>query len=172
MEPGSISDPIRATGGFYIVRLTDRRRPGTADPMQVTLTLKQLILPAPTEAAAKAEAQQRAAELGGQIAGCDGLPSAARGIEGAEVVDLGEVKLGEMPERIRAAVADLQVGQVSAPLEAGANLMLLAVCQRDAPEFQAPSRETVAEQLRRQRAALLAHRYLRDLRRAAVVELR
>lgn len=172
MQPGNVSEPIRATGGYYIVQLADRRRPGVADPMQVTLTLKQLILPGPTDDAAKAEARQRAAELGGQIAGCDGMASAARGIEGAQVVELGEVKLGEMPERIRAAVADLQAGQVSAPLEAGANLMLLAVCQRDAPDVQAPSRDTVAEQLRRQRAALLAHRYLRDLRRAAVVELR
>ena len=172
MEPGQVSDPIRSTGGFYIVRLLDRRRPGAVDAMQVSLTLKQLLLPGPSAEADKDEAKRRASDLAGQIAGCDGMEAAARGIEGAQVVDLGQVRLGEMPERIRAAVADLQAGQVSTPLEAGPNLMLLAVCERDAPEVETPSRETVGEQLRRQRAALLAHRYLRDLRRAAVVELR
>lgn len=171
LSRGEVTEPVRSTGGFYILRLLDRRRPGAADPMSVTLTLKQLMLPAPADGD-KQVAMQRAAELGSTISGCDGMAGAAQGIEGAQVVDLGKIKLGEMPDGIRRAVADLQPGQVSAPLQAGGAVMLLAVCERDAPEVQAPSRETVAEQLRRQRAALLAHRYLRDLRRAAVVELR
>src|SRR5690606_10759368 len=33
LQPGDITDPIRGTGGIYILRLVDRRLPHAADPM-------------------------------------------------------------------------------------------------------------------------------------------
>ncbi|MEQ9640527.1 MAG: peptidylprolyl isomerase [Alphaproteobacteria bacterium] len=173
LQPGDITDPVRSTGGFYILGLVDRRKPGRTDPMQVTLALKQLLAKAPVEPEVKQAMLRTGAAIAADTQGCDALDAAAKRLaETAQVVDLGQIKLGEMPEAIRAAVADLEAGQLSQPLEIGGNVILLAVCDKEAPEVEAPSREKVAEQMHRQRATLLAHRYLRDLRRAAVVELR
>ena len=48
----------------------------------------------------------------------------------------------------------------------------MVVCGRTLPKSELPSRETVTEQLRLQRLDLSVQRYLRDLRSAAVVDVR
>jgi peptidyl-prolyl cis-trans isomerase SurA len=136
--------------------------------------MKQVILPIPATAdpAEKQARRELGSTVSQRVTGCTGLEQAVQGLDSAQVADVGTIRLGEMPENVRAAVASLEVGQVSAPLEIGDAFIMLVICDKEAPKVEPPTRRTVAEQLGRQRAALLAHRYLRDLRRAAVVELR
>ena len=46
------------------------------------------------------------------------------------------------------------------------------VCERIEPKFELPSRPAVIDQLTNRRLELMARRYLRDIRRAAVVDIR
>ncbi len=61
------------------------------------------------------------------------------------------------------------MGQASAPVRVGAGISLLLVCGR---EDDGIDREKIRLSLIGQRLDMLARRYLRDLRRAATVDIR
>ena len=171
---GAVSEPVRATGGYYIIRLHERRNIAGDDPLETKLSLKQIRIPlpggrsGPNAGAARDLAQQVMA----RAPGCDGLAGTAAAFQIEEAGDLGTVKLRELPEEIRGAVAELPIGDFSKPIITSDAIMLLMVCERDVPKVEPPDRAKIEEELMRRRLAMLAQRYLRDLRRDAVVELR
>ena len=73
---------------------------------------------------------------------------------------------------LREVVTPLKVGEASAPIRIEPGLLMLMVCVREDAPSNLPSREDIAENLLRQRLDVLARRYLRDLRRAAFVDVR
>ncbi len=87
------------------------------------------------------------------------------------MTEINALKLADFPPRLRAVLADLPVGRFTEPVQADEGLMLLMVCSREEGKGGL-SREQVADGLTRQRMGMLANRYMRDLRRSAVVELR
>lgn len=162
LQPGQVSEPIRAAGGFYVLQLHERRRPAGAG--EVLLDLKRIMLPASADLA---EAQRVAAAA----QGCDAAEEVAQQLGAGEVGDLDSLKLSELPPPLRSVLAELPVGRFSEPVRAANGAALLVVCAREEGQG-GPSREQVAENLARQRMGMLSNRYMRDLRRAAVVELR
>jgi peptidyl-prolyl cis-trans isomerase SurA len=162
MQPGQVSEPVRAAGGFYVLQLHERRRGAGAG--EVTLSLKRILLPAGSD---PAEARRAAAAT----QGCESADALAQQLGATATNEASSVKLDDVPPRLRNVLAALPVGQFSEPIQADEGLMLLAVCSREEAESEL-NREQVAEDLVRQRMAMLANRYMRDLRRAAVVELR
>jgi len=66
----------------------------------------------------------------------------------------------------------LQPNQISTPLRAPNGVMLLMVCDRVAQSAELPGRNQIKERLFREKLDLLARRYLRDLRRAAFLDIR
>jgi peptidyl-prolyl cis-trans isomerase SurA len=87
--------------------------------------------------------------------------------------DLGQVKLGELPAGLRAAVSPLAVGKASQPLVGPEGVRIFMVCERKSPnEAELPSRDEVERRLVMQRLELRARRYLRDLRESAFLEIR
>ena len=168
------SEPVRVAGDYYILHLHERRNLLVADPGNTKLTMKQIMLSLEGNAVAseRNRQQQAANALAARLHSCDDVEAAAGRIANASAGDLGTVTVGELPAAIREAVTDLEAGQVSAPLSVPDGLMLLIVCERLEEKIEPPNRETVAGNIERRRLAMLAQRYLRDLRRTAVVELR
>jgi peptidyl-prolyl cis-trans isomerase SurA len=66
----------------------------------------------------------------------------------------------------------MEVGQPSQPIVQKNGVGVIMVCDKANPDTTLPSREEVADRLARQRAETLARRYMRDLRRAAFVDVR
>jgi peptidyl-prolyl cis-trans isomerase SurA len=71
-------------------------------------------------------------------------------------------------------MVNLQVGQASPPFgSAQEGVRVLVICGRDDAQAAAgPNAETIMAQLEEQRVNMRARRYLRDLRRDAVVDYR
>lgn len=162
LQPSQISEPVRAAGGFYIFQLHERRRAAGAG--EVRLDLKRILLPAnadPADARRVAAAAQ----------GCENADAAAEELGAGDATDLNSLRLADVPPRLRAVLAELPVGRFTEPIQADEGLMLLVVCSREEGKG-GPKREQVSDDLARQRMAMLANRYMRDLRRSAVVELR
>ena len=68
---------------------------------------------------------------------------------------------------------NLNVGQVTPPFGTAERISVLVLCGRDDPQQSSmPSAGDVEAQLREERANRRAQRYLRDLRRDAVVDYR
>ncbi|MDA1099628.1 MAG: peptidylprolyl isomerase [Proteobacteria bacterium] len=174
LQVEAVSEPIRAAGGFYLLQLHERREIAPVGKSSMKLSMKQIILPPVQGADAGAiEAQKQLVRAASQSAtGCAGIDAVATQLQAAPAGDLGTVALTDLPENIGAAVKDLAIGRLSAPISNQDTVMLLMVCTREEIKGDGPSRESIVEDLTSRRLATLAERYLRDLRRSAVVELR
>jgi peptidyl-prolyl cis-trans isomerase SurA len=116
--------------------------------------------------------QSRARTLAADISGCDTLAATARRHGVAKPGDLGQLHIGELPDRFRTVVSGLAVGQASPPLRTPDGLHVLVICSRTEPKAAQLGRDTIIDRIGRRRLTMMSRRYLRDLRRDAVVEYR
>ena len=175
MQIGTLAGPIQVPGGFSILYMTDKRQVLTADPRDATLSLRQLALSFPP-GTTQQQATERAAELANQtrnIAGCGAATEVAQRL-GAEVVDNDQIRIRDLPIQLQDLMINLQVGQATPPFGSPEDgVRVLVLCGRDEAEAaQGPSFDRIMAQLEEQRVNMRARRYLRDLRRDAVVDYR
>lgn len=175
IQPGSVSEPIDVPGGVMLIALIEKRSVLGADPMEAVLSLKQISVnfPAGTseaQAGPKVEALNAATR---NMGGC-GRAEAVAGAVGGEVVQNDGVRMRELPPQLQQIVSRLSTGEATPPfgsLEEGVRVLIL--CGRDDSQTAAaPSFDEVYAQLNDQRVNMRAQRYLRDLRRDAVVDYR
>ncbi len=174
MDPGQVSPPIRTADGYYIVGLRDTRKILTADRDDVKMALKQIVLPLTANAGQDEQAAQHelATTIRSTIGDCGDVDRIARDLNSPDSGDLGTIRLGELPANFRAAVENLSVDQASVPVVTDSGVHVLVVCERTEPNVGLPDRRAVENRLLRVRLAVMARRYLHNLRRDAVVEFR
>jgi len=173
LSSGQLVGPVEIPGGFSILYLIDKRQVGMADPRDAVVSLKQISLdfPAGTSEEAARASVARFQQAVSQIHGCGEADSAATAI-GAQVVD-NDVAVRSLPEALQNTMLQLNVGQMTPPfgsLDEGVRILML--CGRDdpAPEAAGPDREAIMSSLEDDRVNKRALRYLRDLRRDAVID--
>jgi peptidyl-prolyl cis-trans isomerase SurA len=107
------------------------------------------------------------------MGGC-GRAEEAAGTIGAEVVSNDQIKVRDLPAPLQQTLLGLGIGQATAPFGAVEDrISVLVLCGRDDPAAVAEvSFDQVHSQLAENRVNLRARRYLRDLRRDAVVDYR
>lgn len=173
MRENEISEPIASTVGYHIFWLRDRRLNQTATDASggIEVELAQILLPLDGQSDVEA-VRARAAELRDGLGDCTAVEEAAAELDAPNSGRLGWLRLGDLPAGLRQAVSGLPVGQISAPLQGPSGIHLLMVCDRREPEGSTVQRDEIAERLQRERVERLARRYLRDLRKAAFVEVR
>lgn len=167
MRPGEVSDPIRTSQGYYIIRLRAKREPSN----EILATLKQVQIPLPAGASAQDEqaARARLTQVRNQIAGCSSVETAARRVSGVSVSDLGETNLAELLPVFRDGVVALNIGQASQPLRSEAGLHVLVVCAKREGGEAALTRDEIRETLFDEQLALTKRRAIRDLRSQATI---
>ena len=174
MAPSTMSAPIEVPGGFSIIAMLDKRKVLTADPRAAVLSLKQVSIKIPTGTplpAANATVA-RFAQAAQNIGGCGGAEKLAADFRG-EVVQSDQVSLKELPAALQEMMLPMQVGQATRPfgsIEDG--VRVLVMCGRDEASSSAPTFDQVYSQLNEERINTRARRYLRDLRRDAVIDFR
>ncbi len=174
MAPGTVSTPIEVPGGVSIIAVQDTRKILTADPRDALLSLKQVSISFP-----KGMPKQTAEPIVSQFAvaarnvgGCGGAEKIAADFHG-EVVTSDQVKLRDLPPALQQMMMPMQVGQATQPfgsLEEG--VRVLVICGRDEASSSQPSFDDVYNQINEDRVNTRARRYLRDLRRDAVIDYR
>jgi peptidyl-prolyl cis-trans isomerase SurA len=174
MGPGMISSPIPVPGGVSIVAVQDTRTILTRDPRDAILSLKQVSVTFP-KGTSREQAEPvvaRFAEAARNIGGCGGTDKMAAEFR-AEVVESDQVKMRDLPVALQEMMLPMQVGQATQPfgsLDEG--VRVLVMCGRDEVDPTAPSYDEVYQQINDERMNLRSRRYLRDLRRDAVIEYR
>ena len=174
MKSGEVSSPITVPGGVSIIAVQDERKVLAADPRNALLSLKQVSITFP-----KGTTRQQAepvvakfAEAARNAGGCGGADKIATDFNG-EVVSSDDIKLRDLPGALQEIMTPMQVGQATQPfgsIEEGVRVLI--VCGRDEVDPSAPTFDQVFAQLNEERVNLRARRYLRDLRRDAVIEYR
>ncbi|MFL6752177.1 MAG: peptidylprolyl isomerase [Sphingomicrobium sp.] len=174
MRPGTISNPIPVPGGISIIAVQDTRKILTADPRDALLSLKQVSIafPAGTSRVQAEPIVNRFAEAARTVGGCGGADKIAADFHG-EVISSDQVKMRDLPPALQQMMMPMQVGQATQPfgsIEEG--VRVLVICGRDQVDPTEPTFDQVYNQLNEERVNARARRYLRDLRRDAVIEFR
>lgn len=170
LRPGQLSRPIPVKDGVYIIYLRDKR----AGSKTAIVDLKQVASPLAADAT---QAQIDAAakvlnDLKPKITSCSTLEAAAGKVDGLVAGDLGEAEITDLAPAFQEAASKLDVGQISDPIRTDAGLHLIAVCGKRQGGANAPTHDQIENRLRGQQLALIAKRYLRDLRNQATIETR
>jgi peptidyl-prolyl cis-trans isomerase SurA len=171
---GQISQPIVIPGGVSIIAIQDARKILSADPRSAVLSLKQVSItfPAGTTRQQAEATVARFAQAAQNVGGCGGADRIATEFNG-EVVQSDQIRLRELPPALQEIMLPLQVGQATRPfgsIEEG--VRTLVICGRDEADPTAPTFDQVMNQITEERVNTRARRYLRDLRRDAVIEFR
>jgi peptidyl-prolyl cis-trans isomerase SurA len=174
LQPGQVSAPVQVPGGVSILAVQDKRKVLTADPRNAELTLKQVSVnfPAGTTRVAAEPMVARFAQAAQSIGGCGGAEKLAADFNG-EVVQADGQKLRDLPPALQEMMLGMQVGQATRPfgsLEEGVRVLVL--CGRDEVDPSMPTYDQVLAQMNEERVNIRARRYLRDLRRDAIIDFR
>ncbi|MDQ3139142.1 MAG: peptidylprolyl isomerase [Pseudomonadota bacterium] len=174
MATNALSAPIAVPAGYSIVAILDKRKVLSADPRAAVLNLKQVSIkiPAGTAMPAANALVSRFAAAALNVGGCGGAEKLASQFSG-EVVQSDQVAMKELPPALQEMMLPMQVGQATRPfgsIEEG--VRVLVMCGRDEASSAAPTFEQVYTQMNEERINTRARRYLRDLRRDAVIDFR
>jgi peptidyl-prolyl cis-trans isomerase SurA len=171
LKTGQIAGPVRGAGGYYILRLSDRRTIGGRNPDVKSLSIAQALIrlpDKPTPAQSKA-AQEQIAKIAGAAKDCAGLVKAAQEAGGqGRVVD--DVVLEQQRPEIRAIFAPLKVNQASRTIFENNTYAVYMRCPDGGG--REPDEKDVREALQRQKLGAFSERYLKELRRSAYVDIR
>jgi peptidyl-prolyl cis-trans isomerase SurA len=174
MPTGAVTNPIPIPGGYSIIALVDKRQIGVADPRDAVLSLIQLtITPAAGSTPAQFQARAQAfAQATQAMGGCGHAQATAQEL-GAEIVSNDQVQARQLPGALQDMLLTLNIGQATQPFGGADRVSVLVLCGRDEQQQASmPSFDQIYQQLNEQRINNRAQRYLRDLRRDAVIDYR
>ena len=173
LSKGQVSPLLRTASGYAILKLLDQRLAGqVANPEDAQVTVSRIVLPVPKDGPPKQQLMGRAAQLTAPAKSCADLEAIGRKV-GASAESLGTKRVGELEGAIRNLVASLPANRVSPPVDTEDGIMVLMVCNRvESLTFAEPTRDQIRRRLEDERMDMLSRRYLRNLRRAAFVDIR
>ena len=181
MQPGQLSEPVRTNDGYTILLLKTQRTTGAAGSSETgsaVVNLQQLFITIPEGAnpAVVADATDGAKIAGEQAKSWEDLDKISKKIASTLSGNLGDLKTSALAPQQRTLIRGLPPLKASQPMRMSGGVVVLMVCRRDEPKVPdmspAAQRERIASRLRNDRLGILARQYLRDLRRAAFIEVR
>ena len=172
---GQVSNPIAVPGGYSVLVVQDTRQELMPDARDAVLSLKQMRInfPKGTTEQQATPLIQRLVQTSRTMGGCGRVEEAAATI-GAEVVSNDQITVRDLPPRLQEMLLKLNLGESTSPFGSLAEgVSVLTLCGRDDPDPAAPpSADQIRDQLAEHQVNLRARRFLRDLRRDAVIEYR
>lgn len=169
LEAGQLSQPIPVDGGVYIIYMRDKRAGSATSLVQ----MKQVMIELPENApeAQVTAATQRLEALRPQLT-CDNILTRARSETGLLGADLGESDVANLAPQFQQVARSGEIGTISNAVRTPLGIHLLAVCGRRVGGPDAPTFQQVENRLQNQQLAMLAKRYIRDLRADALIEMK
>ncbi len=174
MEPGTVSPPIRTIDGYHILLLMDKRLVGQGFSLGTTydlLTIDLTSLPSATVAERDAQLQRLQAALATGKS-CDDFERLTKEVPSANYNRVSSIPASQLPEQIRGMITALSPGHVSEPVQTPNSRRLFALCAINTDEGGLPTREAIRRRMEDEQLEVMARRYLRDIRRAAFIEIR
>lgn len=171
VNPGELSNPIRTAQGYILVGLMDRKLPGEKEA--ATLDIVQSLLPFPqnvTETQA-IPIMQKLEGITKNLKSCAELESVITKA-GGKTSHNTNMSLDNFPEGMRKILISLPTNQSSAPMITETGGLVVMICNRKTEEVKEFSRDDALHAIAERRLELLARRELRDLKRAAFIDLR
>lgn len=177
LQPGRVTEqPVRSAAGWHILALINRRvfgAAGSTNPAEIRVNLVQLLLPLPPNASPGeiARGTAEAQKIMGLVTKCADLRAAAARTRGATTSDRDKLRVGDLPPNVAQQIASTPVGRAIGPFAVEGAIQILAICSKEG-DGGLPSRDAIQQQILSSKLEASARRYMRDLRRTAIVEIR
>ena len=160
--PPIVLAPIESEGGIYVIALTGKREP--TDPTKSTILDMEQFIARGEGSTAKLEALKAKAPT------CGDLTKAMEAVEGVTRTPMKNVGISQIAPQYRAPLEGLTANQSTNIIDtADGAKMVFFVCGTRSGDADLPSRDEIKDRLFNQELALVAERYLRDLKREATV---
>jgi peptidyl-prolyl cis-trans isomerase SurA len=177
MKPGQLSAPIRSGGGYYLLLVLDRRNGVTGSGQTDTAyDVVQVVFPLPPNAneAMKRSAAAQAVSVRESAKSCPDLLRIGKE-KAPQLASEGTVKASGITPQMRDLLNKMSPNEASQPIlqRNGIGVIMLCSKKTEAPEKSgAANREEVFDSLLGQRLDTVSRQYMRDLHRAAYVDVR
>jgi peptidyl-prolyl cis-trans isomerase SurA len=177
MSPGEVSEVLKSSAGFHVIKLIERRGAG-APSAPVTQTRLRHILIRTSETVSEAEARRRLLGLRERLAsGAADFAELARANSddgtAARGGELDWVYPGDTVPEFERAYQDLKPGEVSQPIKTAFGYHLIEVLERRSADLSPERRRLEARKVLRERKSDEAfQQWLRQLRDQTYVDLR
>ncbi|MBF0247881.1 MAG: peptidylprolyl isomerase [Alphaproteobacteria bacterium] len=175
LNPGEVSIPVRALGGYYLLYLREvRTNPGLqTEETMVKLSQYHAAAPAGADNEALNALGARMIEETRGMRTCSQLETHGQKAGTNLSGPLGVMKLSALPESMRGIIAGLAPGQPSRPVQTGNGLAVLMVCEKTGDQGGGQAaKDAIRTKLLQQRLEVAAERKLRDLRHEAFLDIR
>jgi peptidyl-prolyl cis-trans isomerase SurA len=172
LQVGGVSDPSETPDGLVIFKLDEKRKNAAPGEDEREIALRQILVQL-DGAASEADAAVRMQQVAQTVEAAQGCPAfveAAKALGVPQGENPTRIRSGDLNETLRGIVDGLSIGKASAPIRSPVGIQVVMVCERS--DAGGPPRDEIRETLVRERVDLRARRYLRDLRRAAFVDVR
>ena len=172
-QAGELIGPVRRPGRIQIYHFTDRQTVRAPGGGALEVSLRQILLPV-GENASEAEIDRAVAtarDAASRAIDCGEFARIAVEIGTPQPDEPTRIRTADLSAQLQQVIDGLAAGQISEPLITPYGVQLIMLCERHDATGQ-PDRERIAEQLARERIDMLSRRYIRDLRRAAFIDLR
>lgn len=177
LQPGRVVDqPVRTAAGWHILALVDRRTFGAAanNQAEIRVNVVQLLLPLPPNANENeiARAKAEAERIMATVSKCADLRAAAARTRGATVSDIDKLRVGDLGHMAQ-PIVNQPMGRAIGPYRLSDKnaLQIVSVCSKEG-DGGLPSRDAIQQQILSGKLEAAARRYMRDLRRTAIVDIR
>lgn len=168
---GQLVGPVRVAAGYYLYALRETRTIAPPQPEDARVDIAQLVFPA-ADPAERESAKALAEMVRETVQGCADLDRVASEAKIPEPQRISDLRVGDLTPDMRARIKDLGVGQSTDVFATDRGEAVAMVCVRTDAQSNVPTETDIEENLARQRIENAARRYLRDLRRVAVVDIR
>ena len=145
----------------------------TADPLDSQVQLQQVHLS--TEKVADTELASKFEQVASNIpstATCEQVADFITESGADSVADIGAIRIRDLQGEARTAIQAVGDAGATPLLKMEDGWRVLFVCARREATVQEPDFDQVFNQLEQQRMSMMARRYLRDIRRDAIVDYR
>ena len=164
LKKDEISNPINTVAGLYVIKLNDKTKAGGKNPLRNQYDLVSVIF----EINQKKESENFSKDF----VSCKRIDQLTDKYNEKEVNYIGKRILSDLPEDLHNELLNKEAGDTLNPRIIGENINIILICDRKDDIGMQVSRETIEENIYAQKIGMMSRRYLRDLRRDAVIEYR
>lgn len=155
-----------------IAALQSKVEPGKekATTTEYEVTQVIFVVPAKATAAVAAQRQKEAEQLRGRFTSCAEGLAFAKGLKEVVIKPLGRRLQSELSDENVKMLDELAVGRLTAPQRTENGVEMVALCDKRVLQSDAAARAAIEGELLDEQGTLMSRRYLRDLKRNAVIE--
>jgi|TARA_B100001250_G_C19814384_1_gene797473 peptidyl-prolyl cis-trans isomerase SurA len=159
-----ISEPIKTLNGIYIIKLNERTEAGGKNPLRNQFDLMTVTF--------EKNNRSDAENFSKDFVSCKRIEQLVEKYDEKEINSLGKRTLSELPKELHQELLSKYAGETLNPRVSGDYIDLILICDRKDDIGLQVSRENIEDNIYAQKIGMMSRRYLRDLRRDAVIEYR